>query len=138
MIRAWQFPVPSIEDKAPQTVAETGGQTVGAAKTTSPALTVFVLGILAGAYIGFGGVFATSVTFDMAPNLGIGFSKFMAGSAFSLGLMLVVIAGAELFTGNNLMVSSVMAKEITLGKMIERWVNVHISNFIGGLILALL
>lgn len=138
VIRAWQFPVPSIEDKAPQTIAETVAQTVGVAKTTSPALTVFVLGILAGAYIGFGGVLATCVTFDMAPKLGIGFSKFMAGSAFSLGLMLVVIAGAELFTGNNLMVSSVMAKEITLGKMTERWVNVYISNFIGGLILALL
>ncbi len=138
VMKTWQFPIPSIEDKAPQTIAETVAQNVGVAKTTSPSLTVFVLGILAGAYIGFGGVLSTCITFDMASSLGIGFSKFMAGAAFSLGLMLVVIAGAELFTGNNLMVSSVMAKEITLGKMTGRWANVYVANFIGGLILAFL
>ena len=110
LIKSWEFPVPSIEDKAPKTIAETVAQSVGVAKTTSPSLTVLVLGILAGAYIGFGGLLSTSITFDMAAGLGIGFTKFMAGSAFSLGLMLVVIAGAELFTGNNLMLSSVMAR----------------------------
>ncbi len=138
VIKAWEFPIPNMEDKAPQTIAETVAQKVGVAKTISPFLTVFVLGILAGAYIGFGGVLSTCITFDMAPNLGIGFSKFMAGAAFSLGLMLVVIAGAELFTGNNLMVSSVMAKQISLGRMTERWADVYVANFIGGLILALL
>jgi len=138
VIKSWQFPVPSIEDKAPQTIAETIAQSVGVAKTTSPSLTVLVLGILAGAYIGFGGLLSTSITFDMAPTLGIGFTKFMAGSAFSLGLMLVVIAGAELFTGNNLMVSSVMAREITLGAMARRWTIVYIANFIGGILLAFL
>jgi formate/nitrite transporter len=138
VIKAWQFPVPSIEDKAPQTIAETVAQTVGVAKTTSPSLTVLVLGILAGAYIGFGGVLSTSITFDMAANLGIGFTKLMAGAAFSLGLMLVVIAGAELFTGNNLMVSSVMAREISFGVMLRRWTIVYFANFIGSLVLAFL
>jgi formate transporter len=68
------------------------------------------LGLLDGAYIGFGGLLATVVTFDMAPRFGIGFTNFMAGTAFSVGLMLVVIAGAELFTGNNLMVVSAFPK----------------------------
>ncbi len=138
IVKAWQFPVPSVEDKAPQTIAETVAQSVGVGKTTSPWATVLVLGILAGAYIGFGGLLSTTVTFDMASRFGIGFTKFIAGTVFSVGLMLVVIAGAELFTGNNLMVSSAMAKEITFGTMVKRWTLVYIANFIGSLLLALL
>ncbi|MBA7533954.1 Protein-glutamate methylesterase/protein-glutamine glutaminase [subsurface metagenome] len=132
------FPVPSIEDKSPRTIAETVVQKVGVGKTTSPWLSVFVLGILAGAYIGFGGLLAGSVTFDMPANLGIGFTKFMSGAVFSLGLILVIIAGAELFTGNNLMISSVMSREISFSKMLGRWGLVYAANFIGSLIIALL
>jgi len=132
------FPVASVEDKGPKTIAETVAQKVGVGKTTSPWLSVLVLGILAGAYIGFGGVLATTVTFDMAGHMGIGFTKFMSGAVFSLGLMLVIIAGAELFTGNNLMISSVMAGEITFGRMAERWALVYVANFIGSIIVALL
>ena len=138
IVKAWQFPLPSIDDKSPRTIAETVAQTVGVAKTTSPWLTVFILGILAGSYIGFGGLLSTIVTFDMGSNFGIGFTKFMGGAAFSVGLMLVVIAGAELFTGNNLMVSSAMAGEITYGTMLKRWSLVYIANFIGSVLLALL
>jgi formate/nitrite transporter len=138
IMKSWQFPVPSSEDKSPRTIAETVAQTVGVAKATSPWLTVFVLGILAGAYIGFGGLLSTTVTFDAASKWGIGFSKILAGSTFSVGLMLVVIAGAELFTGNNLMVSSVMIREITLGTMSKRWAVVYLANFIGSIFLALL
>jgi formate/nitrite transporter len=113
-------------------------QTVGVAKANSPWLTVFVLGILAGAYIGFGGLLSTSVTFDVASKWGLGFSKILGGAAFSVELMLVVIAGAELFTGNNLMISSVLSHEITLGTMIKRWGLVYLANFIGSLTLAFL
>jgi formate/nitrite transporter len=136
LMKSWNFPVPSLEDKAPKTIAETVASTVGVGKATSPWLTVFVLGILAGAYIGFGGLLSTSVTFDLAAKVGIGLTKIVAGSAFSLGLMLVVIAGAELFTGNNLMISSVMAREITFGTMMKRWGVVYIANFIGSILLA--
>lgn len=135
-MKSWQFPVPSLEDKAPKTIAETVAQTVGVAKATSPWFTVFVLGILAGSYIGFGGLLSTAVTFDVAAKWGIGFSKILAGAAFSVGLMLVVIAGAELFTGNNLMVSSVMIKEITFSTMLKRWGIVFLANFIGSMIIA--
>jgi len=138
MIRSVNFPTPEIDDKPPKTIAETVSQKVGVGKTTSPWFSVLILGILAGAYIGFGGVLATTVTFDMAANMGTGFAKFMSGSVFSLGLMLVIIAGAELFTGNNLMISSVMTKDITFGKMLKRWGLVYVANFIGSIIIVLL
>jgi formate/nitrite transporter len=138
LIKSWQFPVPAMEDKAPKTIAETVAQTVGVAKATSPWLTVFVLGILAGAYIGFGGLLSTTVTFDMAAKFGTGFTKLVGGAVFSVGLMLVVIAGAELFTGNNLMVSSVMSREITFSTMAKRWGLVFGANFIGSILIAYL
>ena len=136
--RAMTFPVPAMEDNAPKTIAETVSGKVGVGKTTSPWISVFVLGILAGSYIGFGGMLASTVTFDMSAFLGIGLTKFMSGSVFSLGLMLVIIAGAELFTGNNLMVSSVMTGDITFSKMLRRWGLVYVANFIGSIIVALL
>ncbi len=138
IMKSWQFPVPTLEDKAPKTIAETVASTVGVGKATSPWFTVFVLGILAGSYIGFGGLLSTTVTFDLAAKAGIGLTKFLAGSAFSLGLILVVIAGAELFTGNNLMVSSVLSKEITFSTMTKRWALVYAANFIGSILLALI
>lgn len=136
--KSWQFPVPAVEDKTPKTIAETVATTVGVGKVTSPWFSVLVLGILAGAYIGFGGLLATSVTFDLAPKAGVGIQKLVAGSAFSLGLMLVVIAGAELFTGNNLMISSVLSREIGVQIMLQRWALVFVANFIGSVLLALI
>jgi len=138
VIKSFKFPTSTTDDQPPQSIAEIVASKVGVGKVTSPWLTVFILGILAGAYIGFGGMLSTSVTFDMAPIAGIGFKKFMAGSVFSVGLILVVIAGAELFTGNNLMISSVMTKDITLGSMTKRWVLVYVANFIGSIVLALM
>ena len=138
IIRDWQFPTRTIEDKPPKTIAETLASTVGVGKATSPWMTVFILGILAGAYIGFGGLLSTSVTFDLGAALGLGFKKFLAGSVFSVGLILVVIAGAELFTGNNLMISSVMTKDIGFGAMVKRWGLVYLANFIGSIVLALI
>ncbi len=138
IISSMQFPIPNMEDKAPKTIAETVASSIGVGKANSPWLTVTVLGVLAGSYIGFGGLLSTSITFDMAAVMGVGFTKFMAGSAFSLGLMLVVIAGAELFTGNNLMISSVLTREITFGSMLKRWGVVYLANFIGSLLIALL
>jgi formate transporter len=138
MMKSWQFPVPTMEDKAPKNIAETVAQTVGVVKATSPWITVFVLGILGGAYIAFGGFLTTSVTFDAAAKLGTGLTKLVSGGLFSVGLMLVVIAGAELFTGNNLMVSSVMSREISFVKMMERWALVYFANFIGSILVAML
>ena len=138
MMKGLPFPVPSGEDNAPQTIAETVAQKIGVKKVTSSRSSVLILGVLAGAYIGFGGLFATSVTFDMAQTMSLGLTKLIGGAAFSVGLMLVVIAGAELFTGNNLMISSAMEKEISYGTMIRRWGLVYVANFIGSILLTLL
>jgi formate/nitrite transporter len=133
-----EFPKPVLDDNAPKTIAESVASTVGVGKATSPWLTVSVLGILAGSYIGFGGLLSTAVSFDVAETLGTGIKKFIAGSAFSVGLILVVIAGAELFTGNNLMISSAMSRRISFRNMSQRWAVVWLANFVGSLIVAIM
>lgn len=133
-----KFPIQDMDDKIPKTIAETVAETVGVKKATSPWFSLFVLGVMAGAYIGFGALFSTSVTFDIAPVTGIGLKKLVSGMAFSIGLILVVIAGAELFTGNTLMVSSVVTGRVTLRKVLAKWGLVYSANFIGSILLALL
>jgi formate/nitrite transporter len=133
-----KFPVQSVDDKVPKNIAETVADSFGVAKATSPWVSLIVLGIMAGAYIGFGALFSASVTFDMPPDLGLGLKKIVTGICFSLGLMLVVIAGGELFTGNTLMVSSVMTGRVTWQKVIAKWSLVYLANFAGSILLVLL
>lgn len=125
-------------DKSPTSIAVAVADTMGKMKTKLPWASVFVLGILGGAYIGFGGLFSMVVIFDFPAHWGIGLKKLFMGGAFSLGLVLVVVAGAELFTGNNLMVSSVMSKKISLAMMLQRLVVVYVANFVGALLLVIL
>lgn len=97
---------------------------------------LLVLGILAGAYIGFGANLATVVGNDVAKFLGNGFGQFIFGAVFSTGLMLVVIGGAELFTGNNMfMVIGALNGSCSWGDLLKNWVVVWIANFIGSLLL---
>jgi formate/nitrite transporter len=70
--------------------------------------------------------------------MGIGIKKLIGGGAFSIGLMLVIIAGAELFTGNTLMISSIITGRITWPNTLKRWTVVYFANFIGSIIVALL
>jgi len=95
-----------------------------------------VLSLLAGFYIAFGAQLATVVTFDAATHVGQGVSRFLGGSVFSLGLMLVVICGAELFTGNSLLTKAALEKEISWVKLLENWGVVLLGNFIGSLLMA--
>ena len=108
---------------------------VGKAKTSLSVMQMIVLGILAGAFIGFGSELATMVSFDMSKFLGVGFAKFIFGSVFSVGLILVVIAGAELFTGNNLIFVGVLTGDVKFSKMLNNWFWVYLANFIGSLLL---
>ncbi|QXE18778.1 formate/nitrite transporter family protein [Clostridium sp. 001] len=94
-----------------------------------------VLGILAGAFIAMGGVVSAVVSHGIT-NVGI--SKFVGGAVFPVGLILVVICGAELFTGNCLMVVPLAGKEITFKPMIKNWVVVYIFNFVGSVLIAFL
>jgi formate/nitrite transporter len=111
---------------------------VGKAKTTLNFWTVFVLAILAGVYIAFGAQLATMVTHDAARYFGVGFAKFLGGSVFSVGLMLVVIGGAELFTGNNLIMTGVVKGVVSLKDMIKNWIIVYAGNFVGSLLIVIL
>ncbi|MFC1770305.1 formate/nitrite transporter family protein [Candidatus Margulisiibacteriota bacterium] len=117
----------------PKEVAE-AMVSIGKKKVSMPFLAASVLGILAGVYIGFGAQIATTVSTTTSKFLGFGISKFLAGSVFSVGLMLVVIAGAELFTGNNLIVKAVLKGEVTWAQLVKSWVIIYIANFIGSLI----
>lgn len=106
-------------------------RTRGVAKANADVVPAFVLGVLAGAFIGLGAVFSTVVGTDS--TLGYGVTRWLAGIAFSLGLILVVIAGAELFTGNNLMVMAVASRQVTVGRLLRTWAIVYVGNFVGAL-----
>ncbi len=126
------------EHRAPPDVAEMVARAIGVKKAKAPLSTTFVLGILAGVYIGFGAALATLASHDAAAKVGVGLTQVVSGSVFSVGLMLVVIAGAELFTGNTLMVASVLGREYGMGRLLNRWAVVYAANFAGSLLLALL
>jgi len=97
---------------------------------------LFILGILAGAYIGFGANLATVVGNDIPKFLGNGIGQFLFGAVFSTGLMMVVIGGAELFTGNNMfMMIGAMNGSCSWGDLFKNWVIVWIANFVGSLLL---
>ena len=127
-----------IECKNPATVADSLTRTVCVAKTQASALKLTILGIFAGVYIGFGAELAIMVTHDMASFLGVGMAKLIGGAVFSVGLMLVVIAGAELFTGNNLIFLSVLDRQVGVSRLLRNWTIVYFANLVGSLLLVLL
>ena len=126
------------EARSPQATAQMVTTGVGVKKVTSSALNVLVLGVLAGVYIGFGAALATLVGHDAARHVGVGIAQVLVGAVFSVGLVLVVCAGAELFTGNNLMIASVLGKQYGPGRLLGRWGLVYVANFIGSVLLAVL
>jgi formate/nitrite transporter len=109
---------------------------VGVAKAKLPVADSLVLAVLAGAFIGLGAAFATLTTTN--PELGFGPSRLLGGLAFSLGLILVVVAGAELFTGNNLVAMAWASRAITTRQVARNWGLVYIGNFFGSIGTALL
>jgi len=124
--------------KNPASIADSLTRTVCVAKTQASALRLTILGIFAGVYIGFGAELMIMVTHDMASFLGVGMAKLIGGAVFSVGLMLVVIAGAELFTGNNLIFLSVLDRQVTVRRLLRNWTIVYFANFVGSLLLVLL
>jgi len=98
---------------------------------------MLLMGILAGVFIGFGS-HAFLVMIQTLGNFDVGLAKFMGASVFPVGLILIVVAGAELFTGNNLMTISVLAKEEKFSKVLKNWFFVYTGNIIGSVLLAYL
>jgi formate/nitrite transporter len=120
---------------APKEIAERVEQ-VGVAKARLPLRSLVMLGMLAGAFIGLGALFSVLVVSD--PDLGFAWKRVLAGVTFSLGLLLVVVAGAELFTGNNLLAMAWADRRISTAELLRNWIVVGVANFAGALVLAAL
>ena len=120
---------------APMQIAERV-EAVGIRKARADLLSVLTLSVLAGAFIAMGGAFyAVTVT---GSELGPGPTRLLGGLTFSLGLILVVVAGAELFTGNNLVAIAWVSRRITAGELLRNWVLVYVGNVLGALATAVL
>ncbi len=120
---------------SPREIAERV-ETIGVAKTRLPLLTLAMLGVLAGAFIGLGALYYVLVVSD--PSLGFAAKRALGGLVFSLGLVLVVVAGAELFTGNNLLAMAWADRRITTAELLRNWSIVCTANFVGAAGLAIL
>jgi len=103
------------------------------AKACQDTLSLTLLGLLAGFFIGLGAVFSTLVTTDL--GLGFGLNRLLGGLTFSLGLILVVIAGAELFTGNCLIIAPWLSRRVSGSALLRNWGIVYLANFAGAAIL---
>ena len=122
--------------KSPLEIAE-ATCAAGCKKTELPIDKMLVLGFLAGAYIAFGSLLAVMVTPDTVKFLGMGLKKLVFGGVFPIGLMFVVIGGAELFTGNCLVPTiACLTGRAKWGRLLKNWLFVYIGNFIGSLVVA--
>lgn len=117
------------------TAAETTANyaSAGAAKAKLPVSKMLLLGILAGFLIGFPSCVTNMATYALDNNSTI---RMVSGLLFAFGLGMVVVTGAELFTGNTLITISVLDKKATLAGMLRNWVFVYIGNFVGSLVLS--
>lgn len=133
-----QDPSPhSLDALLPAEIARKA-ETVGVTKARMDVVSLMTLSVLAGAFIALGAMFATTVLAGADGVLPFGVSRLLAGIVFSLGLVLVVLGGAELFTGNNLMVMAWAAGKLPLRAMLRAWSIVYVGNFIGAAATALL
>jgi formate transporter FocA len=109
---------------------------VGVKKSGQDFFSLLVLGILAGAFIGLGAVFSTTVTAGIGDKLPYGITRLISGFSFCLGLILVVVGGAELFTGNALIIMAWASRQVSTGALLRNWGIVYLGNFIGALVTA--
>jgi formate/nitrite transporter len=133
-----------IDALLPQEMA-TRAEYLGVRKAEMPFLKMFMLSVLAGAFIALGAIFATTVSAgsmaittasgDAAFSTGLpyGVTRLLAGLVFSLGLILVVVGGAELFTGNNLIVMAWANGKVTARALLRNWAIVYFGNFVGSI-----
>ncbi len=109
-------------------------ETIGVAKANMPLPKMLALSVLAGAFIALGALFSTTSTAGLAAGgVPYGLVRLVAGVTFSLGLMLVVVGGAELFTGNNLIVMAWANGKISTQQVLKNWLVVYTGNFLGAL-----
>lgn len=130
------LPMPSLDALLPVDMAKKA-ENVGVAKVNLGPYRLFALAVLAGAFVAMGAVFTTIVTTGTSGALPFGVTRLLAGLVFSLGLILVVVGGAELFTGNNLIVMAWASGKVSTGKLLRNWVIVYLGNFAGAILTAL-
>ncbi len=106
-------------------------ESIGVEKAALSAIPTLTLGLLAGAFIAFGAMYFTLVMTDH--NMGLGPARLLGGVAFSLGLILVVVGGAELFTGNNLIVMAWADRKVSTTQLLRNWSLVYIANLVGAI-----
>ena len=123
-----------LDAYSPREISEKIGS-VGVSKARLSFLQTSMLGVLAGAFIGLGALYFTLVASDA--SLGFAATRVLGGFAFSLGLVLVSVGGAELFTGNNLMVMAWADRRITAVELLRNWSVVYVANAVGAVGLAL-
>ena len=124
---------PTVDALAPAAI-EAKAEVIGSGKATMPLGRAFVLACLAGFFVGMGGMFMLAVKSDS--TLSFAASSLLGGLSFSLGLFSVLVAGAELFTGNNLMVLGFLRGKYGFGKLVRSWLVVYAGNLVGSLVLA--
>jgi formate transporter FocA len=120
----------SFDALLPPAMAERAEQ-VGVRKAEGGPWRTLTLGVLAGAFIALGAVFATTITPGASEHLGWGPARLLSGLVFSLGLILVVVGGAELFTGNNLIVMAWAGGHVPLRRLLRNWALVYVGNLVG-------
>ena len=109
---------------------------IGVSKVNMSLSKTLVLAMLAGAFIAFGSIFFTTVTAGSTMSYGI--TRLFGGFSFSLGLVLVIVGGAELFTGNNLIIMAWANKKISTSQIFKNWFFVYLGNMIGALFIVFL
>jgi len=124
-----------IDSLLPSEMA-TQAESLGVAKAKMAPTKTFVLAVLAGAFIAFGSVFFTTVT--SASTMSYGVTRLLGGLSFCLGLVLVIVGGAELFTGNNLIIMAWANKKVSTLQVLKNWCLVYLGNFIGALFIVVL
>jgi formate transporter len=132
-IEAHALPTISFNAFSPKEVAERA-QKAGVAKAYLGFWKMFALAILAGVFIGLGAEFCTLTITGI--SIGFGLTKLIGGIVFSLGLVLVVVAGAELFTGNNLLTIAWISRAIPTKRLLYNWGTVFLGNLVGSFLLA--
>ncbi len=110
---------------------------LGVQKAENSTSKTFALGIIAGVFIALGSIFATTIAADSS-SLPYGVAKLLTGLVFCLGLILVVVAGAELFTGNNLIMMAWASRKVSTKALLRNWGIVYAGNFVGSVGTALL
>lgn len=126
-----------IDALLPQEMAERA-EAIGAKKAAMSFLPMFMLSIMAGAFIAMGAIFATTVSAGTAGVWPFGVTRLLSGLVFCLGLILVIVGGAELFTGNNLIVMAWASGHVSTASLLRNWGIVYSGNFIGSVGTALL